>query len=248
VAIQAITFDLDDTLWDTWPVIERAEARLHDWLKRRYPRIPEQFTCLDLRHLAGAVAEARPHMAHDRTALRKEALMLAATQAGYARFPVDAAFEVFFAARNQVVFFAEVLPVLERLTQRYVLGALSNGNADIRRVGLAHVFDFAFNAIDVGVAKPAPALFQAACRHLDLAPRQIVHVGDDPENDVRGAAWAGLHTVWINHTGREWLAGSRRMPRSAPWRNWRPFWNKAPNRRQPVILPARSTAFPTPGR
>lgn len=102
-----------------------------------------------------------------------------------------------------------MLPVLERLAQRYPLGALSNGNADIHRVGLAHLFDFAFNAVDVGAAKPAPALFLAACRHLNMTPAQIVHVGDDPEHDVGGAASVGLRTVWVNRTGRKWPGGFR---------------------------------------
>ncbi len=58
--IKAITFDLDDTLWEVWPVVERAEQLLHDWLAARYPRIPEQFTPLELRDLSSEVAAARP--------------------------------------------------------------------------------------------------------------------------------------------------------------------------------------------
>ena len=54
--IKAITFDLDDTLWDVWPVVIRAEQLLHDWLAERYPGIPEQFTPLDLRELCSAVS------------------------------------------------------------------------------------------------------------------------------------------------------------------------------------------------
>lgn len=207
MTIRAITFDLDDTLWDTWPIIERAEWQLHTWLTKHYPRIPEQFSPVDLRKLAGRMAETQPHIAHDRTALRKTALTQAATQVGYNRFPVDVAFEVFFTARNQVVFFAEVLPVLEHLAQHYVLGALTNGNADIQAVGLAHLLNFAFNAVDVGAAKPAPALFEAASRHLGLDPSQIIHVGDDPEHDVLAAANVGLRTVWLNRKGREWPGG-----------------------------------------
>jgi 2-haloalkanoic acid dehalogenase type II len=207
--VRAITFDLDDTLWDIWPIIVRAEQRLHDWLTQHYPRIPERFTALDLRQLCGEVAATKPLIAHDRTLLRKEALELAALRAGYDDFQVDAAFSVFFAARNDVVLFEEVLSVLERLARRYTLGALSNGNADIRLVGLDHLFDFALNAVAVGAAKPEPAMFEAACRHLNLPPGQIVHVGDDPYHDVQGAAQVGLRTVWVNRTQREWPGGRR---------------------------------------
>lgn len=202
--IRAITFDLDDTLWDIWPIILRAEENLHAWLAEHHPEIPARYTSLALRQLCAEIAHQQPEVAHDSTLLRKEALRLAAQQTGCTDFCVDSAFQIFFKARNEVVLFEEVLPVLTRLAQRYTLGALSNGNADIRLVGLDHLFTFAINATDVGAAKPEPAMFVAACRYLGIPPQQIVHVGDDPEHDVLGAAHAGLRTVWINRNGRNW--------------------------------------------
>jgi putative hydrolase of the HAD superfamily len=72
---------------------------------------------------------------------------------------------------------------------------------------LGHLFEFAISAVEVGVAKPEPAIYQAACRLLELSPEQIVHVGDDPQNDVLGAAQVGLRTVWVNRDGRAWPGG-----------------------------------------
>ena len=207
--IRAITFDLDDTLWDVWPVVERAEQRLHAWLEHYYPRIPALFTSLELRTVCFEIAKQHPHLAHDRSALRKEGLLLAAKQADYAEFQVESAFQIFYAARNEVVLFAEVLTVLERLSRCYILGALSNGNADIGLIGLDHLFAFAINAVDVGAAKPEPAMFKAACRYLGVLPQQIVHVGDNPEHDISGAMRAGMRAVWVNRTGREWPGGER---------------------------------------
>lgn len=205
--IEAITFDLDDTLWDVWPVVERAEELLHDWLAMHYPRIPAQFTPLELRELSSAVIAARPEIAHDRTLLRKEALWLAARQAGYAEFDVEGAFAVYFIARNAVEPFAEVRPTLERLARRYALASLSNGNADLRLIGLDDLFSISLNAIEVGAAKPEPLMFQEICRLLGARPDQIVHVGDAPEHDVQGGRNAGFRTVWVNRTGRDWPGG-----------------------------------------
>jgi putative hydrolase of the HAD superfamily len=205
--IRAVTFDLDDTLWDIWPVIERAEARLHAWLHAQYPAISAQFSALELRELANEIAVQRQDMAHDRTLIRKEALRLAADRVGCEDFCPESAFDIFLAARHEVVFFADVLPVLEGLAGRYRLGALTNGNADIQRLGLSHLFEFAISAVEVGAAKPEPPIYQAACRLLELSPEQIVHVGDDPQNDVLGAAQVGLRTVWINRDGRAWPGG-----------------------------------------
>lgn len=207
--IRAITFDLDDTLWDIWPTIARAEQTLHDWLAAYYPRIPALYTPVELRELARDVLTAQPALAHDRTQVRKELLRLAAQRAGYTEFAVDAAHEVFYAARNAVLFFPDALPALERLARRFPLGALSNGNADIQRVGLGHVFAFAINAAQAGAPKPQPAMFEAACQRWGFSPAEIVHVGDDPELDVAGAARAGFRTVWVNRHGRIWSGAPR---------------------------------------
>ena len=207
--IKALTFDLDDTLWEVWPVVEHAEQLLYEWLAGHYPRIATRFTSLELRELCDEVAVNQPGIAHDRTRLRKEALQLAAGRAGYAEFDVDAAFAVFFAARNAVKLFAEVRPTLERLARRYPLASLSNGNADVRLIGLDDVFVFSLSAIDVGAAKPEALMFEEACRRLQALPEQIVHVGDDPIHDVQGGLAAGFRTVWLNRAGRDWPGGSR---------------------------------------
>jgi 2-haloalkanoic acid dehalogenase type II len=207
--IKALTFDLDDTLWDVWPVVERAERLLYQWLATRYPRIPERFMPLELRELSSEVIAARPDLAHDRTWLRKAALQLAARRAGYAEFDVEAAFAVFFAARNAVEPFAEVRPALERLARRYPLASLSNGNADLGLIGMDDLFVFSLSAIEVGAAKPDALMFEEACRRLQALPEQIVHIGDDPIHDVQGGLEAGFHTVWVNRAGRDWPGGTR---------------------------------------
>ncbi len=44
---------------------------------------------------------------------------------------------------------------------------------------------------EVGYRKPHPLFFQAACSHLGLPRGRVLCVGDDIENDVRGAIRAG---------------------------------------------------------
>lgn len=207
VKICAITFDLDDTLWDVWPTIARAEERLHDWLVQNHPEIPSQYNPVELRELAHEVVAEQPDLAHDRTWVRKRALALAAERTGSEPFCVESAYEIFFAARNDVLFFDDAIPALEHLARHYPLGALSNGNADIGRVGLDHLFSFAISAADIGAPKPAPAMFEAAYRHLGVEPESIVHIGDDPEADVLGAARVGLRTVWVNRDEKSWPGG-----------------------------------------
>ncbi len=204
VAICAITFDLDDTLWDVGVVIRRAEVKLHAWLARHHPPVADAYDPVALRALTQAVAADHPEQAFDRSFLRLEALRRAAEAIDHQPFCPHSAFEVFYRARNEVVFFDDVLPCLERLKGRYPLAALTNGNANIEQVGLGEVMDFAIAATDVGAPKPDPSMFIAACQRLDLEPAQVLHVGDDPELDVLAAAEVGMATAWVNRKGQSW--------------------------------------------
>ncbi|MCB1734769.1 MAG: HAD family hydrolase [Gammaproteobacteria bacterium] len=202
--IKVITFDLDDTLWSVWPVIAAAEQRLHNWLQARYPRITDAHSPESLRMLCRDIARERPEIAHDKTTLRLSALRRVADQHGYSPDLAEPAFDVFYAARNDVEFYPDVLPALRDLATEYTLGALSNGNADVNRCGLGDLFSFHFHAIGVGREKPDPAMFEAALIRTSVQPHEIVHVGDDPHHDVEGALNAGFHAIWVNRTAATW--------------------------------------------
>jgi FMN hydrolase / 5-amino-6-(5-phospho-D-ribitylamino)uracil phosphatase len=202
--VRAVAFDLDNTLWDIAPVIERAEARLHAWLHEHCPRIPERVSLADMRAAREALAREEPHNAHDFTYLRVTALARHARECGYEEEVAHRAFEVFFAARNELDLFADVRPALERLRSRYQLATFSNGNADLARVGLAEFFAVSLNARQVGVGKPHPRCFERIAEELRVAPGEIVYVGDDPLLDVEASRAAGLRSAWVNRFDQQW--------------------------------------------
>lgn len=59
---RALTFDLDDTLWDNGPVLMAAEQALYDWLGRHYPRIQSHFSLEDLRKLPQELVQRDPDL------------------------------------------------------------------------------------------------------------------------------------------------------------------------------------------
>jgi FMN hydrolase / 5-amino-6-(5-phospho-D-ribitylamino)uracil phosphatase len=93
---------------------------------------------------------------------------------------------------------------LGRLSRSYALASLTNGNADVTRIGLGHYFKAAISAHAYGASKPDPALFHIACRELACDPGEVVHVGDDIELDVCGARAAGLQVIWMNRSEAAW--------------------------------------------
>jgi len=206
VKVRAVCFDLDNTLWDVWPVIMRAEQKMYDFLAERYPRVVANMTMEMMRAAREQTAAAHPQMRHDFTFLRKQTLREHAKEFGYAEAMVDEAFEAFIQARNQVDLYPDVVPALEQLRARYRLFTASNGNADIDRIGLGHFFERTVNARLVGALKPDPAIFHKVIEGTDLQAHEVVYVGDDPLLDVEGARGAGMHAIWIDRQGEKWPA------------------------------------------
>ncbi|MCD5983406.1 HAD family hydrolase [Pseudomonas sp. CDFA 610] len=207
--IKLVTFDLDDTLWDCAPAIAGAEASLRDWLAEHAPRLGS----VPVEHLweiRSRLVEADPSFRHRISALRRRVLFHALEDAGYeedeAQDLADQSFEVFLKGRHQVQIFPEVQPTLEILAKTFTLGVITNGNADVRRLGLADYFSFALCAEDLGIGKPDPAPFLEALRRGNVDASAAVHVGDHPNDDIAGAQRAGMRAIWYNPQGKAWDA------------------------------------------
>jgi 2-haloalkanoic acid dehalogenase type II len=205
-AIRAIAFDLDNTLWDVEPVLERAERILADWLASRYPRIAGRFPPPEVQRVRAALLAERPEQAHDFTFLRRETLSRIAMAAGHERTVGAEAFAVWHAARNTLEPYPEVVTALEKLRARYRLATLSNGNADLERIGLAHHFEVSLHASALGCAKPDARAYKQLAQALTLEPAEILFVGDEPHADVVGPRAVGMQTVWVNRGRNAWPA------------------------------------------
>lgn len=205
--IAAITLDLDDTLWPIAPVMERADHALHDWLLAHCPEVAQALPIPAMRALRDEVFASHPELGHDYTTMRLICLRRALLPHGYGEREVERAFEAFYAARNDVVLYPEVGAALERLARRAPLVSLTNGNACLDRVGLAHLFRAQITARGFGAAKPDPGIFHAACALAGSAPPDTLHVGDHPEQDVLGALGAGLQAAWLDRHGSGWTLG-----------------------------------------
>ena len=206
--IRLLTFDLDNTLWETESVVAAAELTLLDWLKGNAPLFVERLDADARRHLREEVLATDPDLRHRVTALRIAILELGLQKAGYPTDQVkelaQRGFDVFLEARHAVTFFPHVENLLQQLAQQYQLATISNGNADVRRLGLEKYFSIIIAADEIGRSKPDPAPFLAALERAAAEPHETLHVGDHPVDDVQGAQAVGLHTLWLNRLGLPW--------------------------------------------
>jgi putative hydrolase of the HAD superfamily len=209
--VRAITLDLDDTLWPVWPTIARAEQALSDWLAQHAPATADLASDPEVKKAVRAEINARrADQAHDMSFLRLEAIRAMLVQAGDPGHLAEPAFEVFFAERQRVDLFADALPALAFWSQRYPVVALSNGNADVHRVGIGQYFHASVSAKSMGVAKPDLRIFLAAAEAAGVAPLEVLHIGDDAHADCVGGLAAGMQVAWLNREGHEWTHGETR--------------------------------------
>ena len=224
---RALTLDLDDTLWPIWPAIERAEAALHDFLREHCPRTAESYP------IAGDARAARPHRGADipstrttsraqrRLSLRARAARLRRRRGACAETPSTPSTP----ARNSVEFYPDALAALERLAARFPLAALTNGNADLARIGIADHFGCSSR-------RARSRRRQAAMRRSSTPPappRRARRTKCCTSATTRDWTWsapprAGLRSCWINRRDERLAAGPAA----------RPTWNSPPSPRWPT--------------
>jgi putative hydrolase of the HAD superfamily len=103
----------------------------------------------------------------------------------------------------RLVLFDDVAPALSQLKGRgLTLGLITNVDHDIsptcQELGLSSYLDFLVTSLEVGVGKPAPAIFRAALERAGVEASEAIHVGDQYHADVLGARSAGIKPLLLD--------------------------------------------------
>ncbi len=199
--IQAISFDLDDTLYDNLPHILNAEAELATFLQQAFP-LSRVWQNHDWRSLKLQLLQQHRELAHDTSAARLATLRQGLIQLGYSVMDAERGAEqglaCFYFHRSHFRVSDEVLLLLKRLSEHFRLVGITNGNVDAERIGLGDAFEFVLHPGNGVQMKPAKAMFDLPCTRLNIASTHLLHVGDSMNADVRGARLAGCQSVWLN--------------------------------------------------
>jgi putative hydrolase of the HAD superfamily len=202
MAIKLITFDLDNTLWHTDPVIVRADKVQWQSIITRCPEANTLFTPKSFNQLKLDVIQKNPKLRHKLSTLRQEILFQLFIQCGLdtnrAKLFSQQVFAEFLQARNQVELFPGAVAMLKILQPDFKIIALSNGNANLKDIGIDHFFDAHFHAENVPQPKPHKDMFIAALEHTRASAEECIHIGDHPEQDIYAAKQLGIKTVWAN--------------------------------------------------
>lgn len=203
--VAALTFDLDDTLYDNRPVIQRTEQESLAFLRDNYEPL-SHFGPDEWKTLRAELRARDPEIYHDVTRWRWLSIHLALTRAGYddrqATQAADTAMDNFARWRSCVTVPEETHRTLRALAEKVPLAAITNGNANPDLFGLSDYFRFVLRSGPDGRAKPYDDMYRTAADKLKIPLARILHVGDDLTTDVAGAVRCGMQSCWINDRNR----------------------------------------------
>ncbi|PQQ29477.1 flavin mononucleotide phosphatase [Photorhabdus luminescens] len=215
--VLAMTFDLDDTLYDNHPVMDKTEEEVLNFVRQYDPRF-SHLNYQDLYAFRELTLEQYPEIYHDMTLWRWHCSRLMFCHYGFSGEDADRGADDVMAHftlwRNRIDIPESTHKTLAALAEQMPLVAITNGNAEPAACGLAPYFKFVLKAGPDGRSKPCSDMYRLAADRLDLPLGQILHVGDDLNADVAGALRSGMQACWINTKNKKLLqtAESRLLP------------------------------------
>jgi FMN hydrolase / 5-amino-6-(5-phospho-D-ribitylamino)uracil phosphatase len=206
-SIRALTFDLDNTLWETDLSILNAEDVMAAHLRALTPAAwMADFNLETFRAVRQQIVHEQPDIAHNLTVVRRQTLIRWFQHQGVTEVQAEElaeeGFQVFYDERQKVKPYPGTVETLSHLSQAYPLAAITNGNADLMAMPLGEYFQFSLQSQHFPKPKPDPVMFEEALARLNIEAHECLHIGDDIEHDVIGASCVGMKTVWFNTHGR----------------------------------------------
>lgn len=211
---KAISFDLDDTLYDNHPIIENAELSILAYLNKTFPELAELTRKQWLLYKDLEIKQF-PELAHDVSLARQQTLTRVMTIYGIPQFKAieyaKQAFTEFIKLRSDFTVPQESIQLLDKIGEKYPVIAITNGNVDESQIQLDDKFQFVLKAGKGFRSKPQGDLFIEAARRLNIEVADILHIGDHLISDVYGAQNNGAQAVWFN-PNRQSLTGASLLP------------------------------------
>lgn len=197
--VKAITFDLDDTLYDNHSIIVKANHALLVWLEDNYPEVKNVDEKYWKTHHQSALKN-KPMLKHDMGQLRYETMLSGFIHLGLlpeaAKKAAQQSFNYFYFQRSNFTLSEPIHTLLQTLSEKLPLVAITNGNVNLDQIGIAPYFSKTLKASLNIPMKPHGAMFQTSQKFLKLPASNILHVGDNLQKDVWGALKAGYQTAW----------------------------------------------------
>ncbi|WP_336133568.1 HAD family hydrolase [Natronomonas amylolytica] len=181
MSIEAICFDLDDTLYDYLRYAQAGLDEVGDYLEA----------------LTGRQYHAELFDIYFEEGITDDTFDVLAERHGLATELVDEMEEAYHGAIGPLKPYDDAEPVLAELAGTYRLGCITDargGHTKLRRLGIHEYFDEALVTGAIGHSKQDPEAFEYLLSKLSASPQSAVYVGDDPR-DFHAPNDLGMTTV-----------------------------------------------------
>ena len=212
--IKAISFDLDDTLYSNKPIMLSIEKKMiayfADLLQPRLIQLGLPEITFNYRYwykFRQQAVHQQANLTHDVVKVRLVTYRLGFSDLGYsdtdAEQMAQAALAYFISLRSDFIVPKSSIRLLDSLSKKYPLVAITNGNVDTKTLGISHYFKHIYHAgwqSDGQILKQKPAgdMFTLACRELGISTKELLHVGDCGRADILGAVKSGCQAAWLS--------------------------------------------------
>ena len=200
MAIKVISFDADQTLWDTGSALSKALHETVNEISKRFDIEPGIVSVEQLQQTRNKILAHYHGQPHSLEEIREHSFRIILERIGCKKAEIEAKHlaSVFFKIRFQEIeLYPEVKVVLQQLKSRWRLALLTNGNTYPERCGLPNFFEAVVMGPVHGIYKPDPRIFERLAAELGIFTTEIAHVGDQ-ENDIEGAHSVGAMSILID--------------------------------------------------
>ncbi len=184
MTIEAVCFDLDDTLYDYLRYAKSGLDEAGDFLEA----------------LTGRQYHAELYDIYFEEDLTEGTFDVLAERYDLSPESVDEMIEAYHGATDPLEPYPETESVLAGLGDEYRLGCITDGregHMKLRRLGIREHFDEVLVTPNIGRSKDDPDVFKHVLSELSVSPRRAAYVGDDPRTDFRAPNELEMTTVRI---------------------------------------------------
>jgi putative hydrolase of the HAD superfamily len=226
MALKAIFFDIDDTLYSTSEFSELARSNALEAMIEAGLAVEKHVLQEELDEVVGEFTSNYEHH-FDKLLLRiprrhyrgvNPAIIVAAGVIAYHETKM-----------RRLAPYEDAIEVLRLLSKtQLILGVITEG-LEVKqaeklvrmRVNQYLSPNAVFISNQIGISKPNPKIYQRACSDLNLKPAETMYVGDNPAHDIDPPNEIGMVTVRMRRGGKYYSLEGRTTPR----REVQNFWD-----------------------
>ena len=184
--ISAISFDVDDTLWNFSDSSDTALLETIDVLNKNHRGTSIKLNVKELQDLRDETESRLEGIIDDLDEIRKESFRMILTKNKISNESLlSKLYEAYTSTKKTLTKpYKDVIPSIKFLKPYFKIGIISNGNCYPKDLGIENLIDFSIYSQQLsGIKKPDPKIFQIASEKINCSPKQILHIGDSYEND-----------------------------------------------------------------